>query len=461
MADSKWIDPWALSVWTNTALNVKIDPAWTELKGAADERQALVEFDHSTGFDADNTFPDLSAAISKFLSGPSTPNNAVKILNAVWPVDIPETDDFQTSGVVTANSPANLFTLSEILTDEFGYASGTLLHISDTDSGTDTAKLFWAWVIQWFQVLDYPVYYLRRLKNNATGNAFYSVLEVQEVEVEVTYNYVVSPFAFTSATNFVTKRTSGAIPVPVDVYVANDLSEAGAASTPQQVRDYAITTWGNNNSTWWAAGHDLGDKDNYAQLIEDNTSLHFAGPFTQTIVCTLRVHRVRFKTNDDYRVASPDRYDTPKYWNGYYTGSSQLIVQIPVGSPTGTPPTIASYSDFGTGEVNNDVQLNLMVEDGGDYYNLEVASPDFDDEPVIGFPPDPGFNAGVSRWEQTFMLQLLQLEAGTTLSAPFKQTDPTTGVNDVPSQINNVDTSIYVKANTDDGLNFEWYTPAP
>ena len=461
MAASKWLDNWALSVWTNTALNVKIDPAWELIKGACDERQALVEFDHSTGFDADNTLPDLSALMSKFISGPATPNNAVKILNAVWPVDTPETDDFQTSGVVTANSPANLFTLSEILTDEFSYASGTLLHMSDSDSGTDPAKLFWRWVIQWFQVLNDPVYYLRRLKNNATGNQYYSVMEVQEVVVEVIYDYIVSPFSVVNTpTAFVTKRTSGGGTSTVDVYVANDLSEAGTASTPQQVRDYAITTWGNNNSTWWSStGHDLGDRANFCNLKESNFSRHFAGPFTQDIKCRLVVFRIRFKTNDDYRVTSPTKYDTPKYWNGYYTGSSKFTANIPGGSPAGTPPTISTYDDFGTGETNNDVQLNLMVEDGGGYYNIEIASPDFDTEPVIGFPPDPGFNAGTSSWGQQFCLQALQLEAGTTLAGTFKQTDPSTGIKYAP-QIAQTDTSIYVKPNTTDGTGFEYYTPA-
>ena len=243
--------------------------------------------------------------------------------------------------------------------------------------------------------------------------------------------------------------------------MTNDLSESGTASTPQQVRDYAITTLGNNDSTWWSStGHDLGDKDNYVQLLEANRSFNVSGNFDRRITCRLIIHRVRFKTNDDYRVTSPNKYDTPKYWNGYYTGSSEFEAIIPVGSPAGTPPTIATYSDFATGIVNNDVHLDLMAEDGGSYYNLEIASPDFDDEPVIGFPPDPGFNKGTSAWTQIFMLQKLQLEAGTTLSAPFKQTDPSTGVNDVPSQINNVDTSIYVKPNTTDGLNFEYYTPA-
>lgn len=284
-------------------------------------------------------------------------------------------------------------------------------------------------------------------------------MEVQEVRVQTQYEYGVSPFLFVAATCFVTKRISGAVPVPVDVYVANDLSEVGVASTPQQVRDYTIATWGNNNSTWWSStGHDLGDKVNTAELREANAAINNSGFYSERVICVVTIKRIRFKTNDDYRVTSPDRYDTPKYWNGYYSGSSKLTIILPAGSPGGTPPTISTYSDFGTGETNNDVQLNLMVEDGSDYYNIEVPNPDFDVEPVIGFPPDPGFNAGTSIWQQAFALQLLQLEAGTTLSAPFKSAN---GGSPNGGEVSQVDTSIYVKANTTDGLNLEYYTPAP
>jgi len=216
-----------------------------------------------------------------------------------------------------------------------------------------------------------------------------------------------------------------------------------------------------SNSTWWSLiNHDLGDKGNFAYLREGNFSRHFTGPLTHEIQCEIVVHRIRFKTNDDYRADTPDRYDTAKYWNGYYTGSSKFTEVIPSGSPTGTPPTISSYNDFGTGETNNDVQLNLMAEDINDYYNIEIASPDFDTEAVMGFPPDPGSNAGTSSWSQEFNLQALQLEAGDTLTGTFKQTDPALGVNDVP-QISQADTSIYVKPNLTDGTGFEWYTPAP
>lgn len=457
MADSKWLDPWDFADWTDTDKQPLISHIVNEIKEACDERQALEEFDHSTGFDADNTFSDFIKDLFVFTGG--SPNNAVKIANAVWPVDVPETDDFQTSGVVTANSPANLYTLSEILTDEFSYASGTLLHITESDSGTQNALVRFAWFIQWFQVLNYPVYYLRRLKNNATGNQYYNVMEVQEVLVTTIYNYVVSPFSIITATCFVTKRTSGAVPTPVDVYVANDLKETSPPSTPQQVRDYTITTWGNNNSTWWSStGHDLGDKQNIAELRETNDAENFSGTYSQQVLCEITVKRIRFKTNDDYRVTSPTKYDTPKYWNGYYSGSSLFSDQYPIGSPTGTPPTISAYNDFGTGETNNDCQLNLMVEDGSSYYNIEIASPDFDTEPVMGFPPDPGFNKGASFWQQAFSLQALQLEAGTTLAGSFKST-----VGGIPNNgsVSQTDTSIYVKPNTTDGLNFEYYTPAP
>lgn len=456
MAASKWLDPWDFADWTDTDKQPLISHVITAIKEACDERQALAEFDHSTGFDADNTFPDFVNDLFIFTGG--SPNNAVKIANAVWPVDVPETDDFQTSGVVTANSPANLFTLSEILTDEFSYASGTLLHITESDSGTQNALVRFAWFIQFFQVLNYPVYYLRRLKNNATGNQYYSAMEVQWVKVVTGYNYSTVPPAttptFSAATCYVTKRTSGAVPVPVNVYVANDLKETAPMSTPQQVRDYTITTWGNNNSTWWSStGHDLGDKENSVRLTESNIKGHFNSPNQGwTISCTIDVYRIRFKTNDDYRATSPNKYDTKKYWNGYYTGSSKFTANIPVGSPAGTPPTISSYSDFGTGEANNDVQLNLMSEDGGGYYNIEVASPDFDTEAVIGFPPDPGFNTGVASWTQDFSLQALQLEAGTTLAGTFKQANATA--------ISQSDTSIYIKPNLTDGTGFEYYTLA-
>ena len=100
-----------------------------------------------------------------------------------------------------------------------------------------------------------------------------------------------------------------------------------------------------------------------------------------------------------------------------------------------------------------------MVEDGSDYYNIEVPSPDFDTEAVMGFPPDPGANAGSSSWRQDFALQLLQLEAGTTLSSPFKSANG--GSSTAGGVVTQTDTSIYPKPNLTDGTGFLWYTPAP
>jgi len=163
MATTKWLDPsgWTLANWTNASLTVLVDHLWNTLKGAADERQAFAEFSHSTGFDSDNEFPDFSDLKNIFNSSAGSPNNAVKIENAVLNPDLTviETDTIKADGTAAGSAEADFLKLSQILTEIFSYSSGTLLHMIETTNGTENALLQQSRVKQWSQVKDYQLYH--------------------------------------------------------------------------------------------------------------------------------------------------------------------------------------------------------------------------------------------------------------------------------------------------------------
>ena len=455
---SKWIDEeqdWQIEDYLNTDQHVLLGFLWDKFKERAEELQAFAERQHSEAFEPDNLFPDYDRDDHELVQSHESgigPNDMEKINKGIYPTACLKTDDIQSSGEVSETSPADQYTLSELLTDKFLYASGEVRHMLDTEDGTKRALPSLSWMKQWFQVMNYPEYYLKPGKNGSFDNDIYEAVEVQEIKIETSYNHDISPFAFNLAKCEVTVRTSGAVPPTVDVYQGGDLNET--ALNMQQVRDYTIAKIDDYKNTWWSfINHDLGTKPSFVLLSENYRTHNFNGgdPENEFRV-SVRLVRVRFKLHKEYRALDPEQYEPPVFWNGYNTGGSEPRHSA-VG---GVPPVISDYNDFGTGIPNNECQLHQLTKDPDGWYYLEIENADFDTEPFLPFIPLVEVPLGSSQSiTQSFSLQKMNLQAGTELTPPFKTT---TGGIGGGSLLNQKGSGVYVAPNQADGSAFEFFT---
>lgn len=408
MADTRWEDPdnWTFANCSDNTKQPLISHLWETWKEAADEHVAFTEASHEGGFTAANTFPDLIGNLVNF--GAQTPKNAVRIENAIYPEKAIETSTINSSGTFTGVSdfPDDL-TLSELLTGPLSYASGTLLHITETDSGDQNALFRMPWFVQQFEVMDYPEYYNRFIN---TSQPYLSAIEEQFQETVVEYKFNTGTATFISATAFVTtpKTTS----TPVDKYIANDLNESAPFSSDTAVRDYADSVLAANSSTWDSgsvgATTIIGPK---ILLFEDNT----AG--VTTYRATLTNRRVRFKVEEQFRATSPDKFDVDVWWNGYY---KEFV------SSGGDP-----LYDFGSGETDLEMQFFKMSK-VGDWYYLELVQSGGTLPDYTGYSP-PGTDGDVNTETRRISF----------------------------SPGNNSLNAVFFGPNVTDGTGFEFYTPAP
>ena len=222
MADTRWTDPdnWTYADCSDDSKQPLISHLWETWKEAADEHVAFTDQVHEGSFSGANTFPDLIGNLINF--GAQSPKNSVRIKNSVYPEKAIETDSINSSGSFSgpSSAPDNL-TLSELLTGPLGYASGTLLHDTETDGGDQNALFRMPWFVQWFEVMDYPEYYERLIFSAAGGSPYMTDVEKQHVRVEV--EYIFNGTTFVSCTAFLTTPLSSS--TPVDIYVQNDLKE--------------------------------------------------------------------------------------------------------------------------------------------------------------------------------------------------------------------------------------------
>lgn len=377
MADTKWLDPvdgWTIADWTTLTLNVKIDHVWNTLKGAGDELQAFNELAHSTGFDADNTFPDFSDLMSKFISGADTPNNAVKIQNAVWPTSQSNTEVLKTDTIAAINTAVTTsvipdrVTLSSALTDIFSYSSGTLLHMIDTDSGTKNAKLFWSWVVQWYQVMNYPFYYERLLEKPVNFSAF-DTIEYQFIEVRTSYTYDNgAPAATVFTCEVKAPRLNSFFS---DIYTAGDLNETPPFNTPQEVWDY---TFGQLNAEkltqGWVSVDNIADIPVPGMRQAALMDLTVGSVDVDMQANVREFYRIRFKPKDSFRAASPDKF-VSKILQYFYLSDDG----------------ITTFNNFGSGIGKELTQLPEITEQGDGYYYFNLEGADYSAFTVPSLPP--------------------------------------------------------------------------
>ena len=436
MATTQWLDPgggWTMADWEDATQNVLMSHIGGSLKGAADERVAFSANAHDSSFAASETFPDFSL----FVANENSPNNATRIVNSIYPIAAVKTDSIETSGTVTSGDIPETMTLSELLTGPLGYASGTLLHMTDTTNGTQSGLARSEWFKQWFRVMEYPEYYNRLIRTTGT-NEGPEVTDVQWqfVEADLLYAYNIDTSTFTNATMEV--KSPQPTSTPTDVYVTNDLNETSPFSTVTQCRDYCITSFNNEeaNDNWQGIGvGDVSGKEIYASMRYSvlRGSLGFGTAGQVEISIILRHQRIRFKVSDAYRSVSPGRYTVPVKWNGYYRDDTSGYT-----CPTSGPLTITctdQFDNFGTGETKDEIVFVTLTADGSDYFYLEI-DPDFTNPAV---PSLPANNVGTVDRYTCYRY---------SLTADM-------------STITTVLHSVYFHANTTDGNNFLYYTPAP
>ena len=350
MAATRWTDP-ASWTYANCSDNTKqpltshLLPTW---KAASDERNAWTNLTHDSGFAGAETFPDFIGDLMNF--GANSPKNSIRIKNAVWPEDVVETSTINSSGTFTniaADFPDKI-DLPGVLTGPLGYASGTLLHETETNGGDQNALFRMPWFVQWFEVMDYPQYYNRAVTDILSLDYFLEI-ERQYVEVEVIYKFNDVTSSFVSATAFLTTPLIGS--TPVDIYVTNDLNESSPFSTHADVRDYADGLLAANSSTWANSTSSLGHTVAATISLDSEISSNIT-----TFEARVTNSRIRFKVKDQFRATSPSKFAPDVWWNGFYQEGGG-----------GGDPTY----DFGSGETDKEMQFFKMSK-VGDWYYLEV-----------------------------------------------------------------------------------------
>jgi hypothetical protein len=440
MAATKWLDPsgWTLLDWEDDTKTVLVDFLWSALKGAADERQAYFESSHSGGFDSDNSFPDFSELKNLINASASSPNNAEKIEKAILPFFGDEGlvanygpvdhESFAADGTTVTNSVRpDYLTLSQLLTNVLGYASGDLLHMIDTDDGADTAVLKMAWVVQWYQVLNYPQYYAFPLGNyEFITNIFEEIQYIQMYRVEVTYGFKSDDSVAATATALLTEPLIAS--TPVDIYTSGDLADstAGVYSTNQEIYDYAVSKFNEyyDGVTWTTLGDpsnlltaEVSTYDYMQSRVTSGTGL------VEQTVDIRQKGRVRFKIKDGFRALSPEKFSQLVYHYFYMTKLA-----------SGEDPADVFYSDFGTGINADETELKQFTADADGYYYFSIQDPDLTNFTV---PTRPTVAGDDNRREENN--QIFTLVDGVAL-----------GVNKH---------AILTKPNKDDDTNFNYYTP--
>jgi len=425
MADTKWLDPenWTLADWEDDTLTVIVSALWDTLKGASDERQAFIEQEFSASFNTDNEFPDFNQLMSIFLSGGAvTPNDSDRIENALNNTsgtyfDFVKTDTLAANGTTVVDSVrADYISLSDMLTDVFGYSTGTLLHVLDTLSGNRNAILKMAWVKQWYEVLNYTQYYARQIIN--VTDDFFSEIQTQATALTVIYttNNVLGTLNRANA-----NYTNPPNPL-IDLYVANDLNETAPFSTPQEVYDYTELTFsGQASGADWETVTDV-----RSYIVASHAGMNIELPVTGAetkYTSGISRTRIRFKVTDNKRALSP---------NTYISVLKQYLFLIE--SATNT------FNDFNIGLNERETNLFTLSPDGSDYYYLEqTTQPDFTLFTVPPYPATDGTTENNGEGYRQF-----------SLNENTNVTTPVLGSNF---------TDILIEANNSDGTSFEYYSP--
>lgn len=407
MAATRWTDPtnWTFADCSDVTKQPLISHLIDVWRQAADERVAFSFLTHESGFPSSRIFPEFLGAIIDFSN-----NNASKIRDSIYPEEVIETADIPTSGTFTGSSDiAADISLNDLLLGPLGYASGILLHITETNDGAQNALFRMAWFVQWFDVMNYPEFYNRPITDNLSID-YFSDIDRQLTKVDVTYKFNVGTASFVSATAFLTTPLVSS--TPVDIYIANDLNESAPFSTHANVRDYADGLLAANSATWAdSTGSLTHDIQASISLLQEN-----AGGVT-TFNATISNSRIRFKVKEQFRATSPDTFVVPVHWNGVYQEGSGA------GDPT---------YDFGSGETDLEMQF-FELSKIGDFFFLEIIQ-------ISGTLPDytgyavPGVDG--------------------TVSAVLDRTSFSSAGG------GNANTNcVFFGPNVDDGTSFLWYKP--
>lgn len=419
---NKWDENtgWAYADWSDEERNPLMSFLWDSLKASADERVSFGLQQHSTSYLESNIWPDFNTDQAILNSGDTATNSVIKCKNSAYPKDCMKTSEIVSGTTINglADVPDEL-SLSDVL-DELGYATTTDFNsVLDTNSGTQTAIAQMAWVKQWFEVMDYPVYF-NRLRSDTSWVSQFGRNRTRLI-VRYTYNQDTSTFISAEA------LFSDGLTAQIDLYNANDLNETAPFSTPQDVRDYAITLWDANYSTTNFATV-WNSTDRIGVHLDEEIEVDSAGEVNLEYVFDRQV--VRFKPVQEYRAQSPNRYDSSVYFFGAFWGAT-------VGGGNTT------WSDFSTGNIENESDLDELTADGSGWYYLDVSGVvDWDTEPVLTVPATPGVGSDSNIQDHGMIKKFL-----------------TPGVDPSASGSSSISASVYFNPNLSDGSAWEYYTP--
>lgn len=401
MAATKWDDP--NIDWTDETKSALIKDVWTAIKGASDERNAYYNATDSTGFDASETWPDLS--LLKFKDNPNPTNWANVMTSALQYMEntggTVDPDSITTSGASWWPSPPfyDILTAQGVL-ESFGWPAvlgQRLLHMIDSNDGDDAGLITKEWLKQWYQVLNFNVY-----NRDGIGTNFDYTSDVEKFYIKIEITYVWSGGVFSSAEALVTNPEFAG---STDVYTSGDLPEVTKA-TYQDLLDYGQSIF----DSYFTDGTKWQSDTSYSEDVicwKNGSAADLVGNGTLSFDITYR--GVRFKRVQGYRPTTGQRFDQEVWWNGYFS----------VGS-----------TDIGSGETDREMLLREFPEDA------------------------------TSKW----MYHAVLSNQGAT---PFTAPDFTvnyTNSNITKRTMNHNNTTqqtVLFRPNLEDGTGWEYYTPAP
>lgn len=421
---TRWLDPgegWTIPDYSIITHQLLPDFLWTTFKNASDERQSAAFLVDNTGYNSIREFPDLSGLMSlSRLDTSDSPNpNIERIRNSVLAENtedtsqsfIPmKTDSFKDGVPEGPGVAPEKITLSEILTDIYGYPSGTLLIDSDSNDGTRNCIQRTSQLKQLYEVMRYQDYYgqvmtllqphidtIEQVITPADVNR-----QPSTVIIQIDYRY--TPTTLTKAEALV-QSDSG----PIDVYQPGDLNETPPFSSFEDLRTYAIGL----KDSYLANGYGVSTV-NFG-ISPDDTEVDLFSRYTEDgsekrYTLNLRFFSIRFKLKPFPRPTPGQFYEPRVFWNGFYDREGD---------------------DFDTGILDRIVEHTELIKQPDGYYYLDVLpTPDYTSPPLAA--------------------EVDGSESSNTIKRRVYV--PNGGLSSY---------SLYFKLNNDDGEQFEFHDPPP
>lgn len=387
---TRWADLWSFATWdTIEDENVLACTVMGLFYDACHERVSYARNLHLSEYTFDDYFPYDDQAVLRFELNTGNKRDTLRIRDNIYPLNAVKTTSIKTTGTASSNSDVPIdYTLSEILTDEFGYGSGTLYHILDSGGvfgGGNNAIMRSRWLKQWFEVMNYPKYYYHKFD---LGESPQRVASFEQLSISFIIDYYAHEYYENTAIFQIIDNYTAS-------YITNDsYAETGTWTPPfsatlSSMYDYlydTIATQIADDDNWHDVGNDTpiaivsGGSANYIK----NYSYSFAersydgelddyvdGVYSNI---TVTINLTRFQMNNFKRPAGTDTFMPKLYFNGYETNNINTRF-YENGSPTTNTNT--------TGTPHLQIVLEELTADVNSNYSYTIDSmTDFEFSPV-------------------------------------------------------------------------------